>query len=449
MNLRSVSMRISLGLVLIFASILNISFSQRCYENIVRKEIRSLNSNEWSVYESTINLLHRKGILEKFAYIHAEYFKYVHGTREFLPWHRKFVLEFENVARSYNPEYVQPYWDVSIDFSNPTLSPVFSPSRMGGNGVGDNRCIRTGMQSGWINVYPDDKCLRRSFNNGDTINPFLSPESISSDIQISKNFEEFAKRIETGIHNQVHDAIGGDMDGKQSPLDGIFMLHHANIDRIWWMFQNVRDSNMMSYSGDLLEEIKYYNNSVESLMKIGEGDLCYDYQFSGYVNKSKVKDGISNTDLDRILKIPEMSLINGLSKKNLKRFFPTLFSGYADKNSLDMTDYISKKAIKYSKFRLNITGANKDLVVFEKNRTNVSYNSKIQESLISYSKNRKFGYSLKSKIEWKPRMPYPSMASKEMVLNHRLDPIFYKEYYKEKYALVDALNADGYVSPYI
>jgi tyrosinase len=42
-----------------------------------------------------------------------------------------------------------------------------------------------------------------------------------------------AGRLESAPHNTVHSRIGRDMGSFMSPLDPIFWLHHANVDRIW------------------------------------------------------------------------------------------------------------------------------------------------------------------------------------------------------------------------
>ena len=39
--------------------------------------------------------------------------------------------------------------------------------------------------------------------------------------------------LESQPHNNVHSAVGGFMDDFLSPVDPIFFLHHANIDRLW------------------------------------------------------------------------------------------------------------------------------------------------------------------------------------------------------------------------
>ena len=51
------------------------------------------------------------------------------------------------------------------------------------------------------------------------------------------NFVDFWSGLE-GIHNSVHVWVGGSMASiPTAPADPIFWMHHANIDRLWWQWQ--------------------------------------------------------------------------------------------------------------------------------------------------------------------------------------------------------------------
>jgi tyrosinase len=54
----------------------------------------------------------------------------------------------------------------------------------------------------------------------------------------------FRNRLESGVglpqpgvHDRVHEWVGGDMRTGTSPNDPVFYLHHANVDRIWAAWQ--------------------------------------------------------------------------------------------------------------------------------------------------------------------------------------------------------------------
>ena len=58
------------------------------------------------------------------------------------------------------------------------------------------------------------------------------------------------------MHNGVHGWVGGDMTAMTSPNDPIFFMHHAQIDRIWAIWQrthpgvaNYNDANIFVGQG--------------------------------------------------------------------------------------------------------------------------------------------------------------------------------------------------------
>ena len=145
------------------------------------------------------------GSLQYWANVHLNYCP--HGSPYFLSWHRGYLYYFEQQLRvaSGDPTLNLPYWDY---FSYSTMPAEFTdPSA--GNPL---YLSRTGS-----NVY-----------NALTLSPF-APGVYNFQRGTTDAFEV---RIETAPHNPVHDLIGGVMSTMQSPLDPIFFLHHANIDRL-------------------------------------------------------------------------------------------------------------------------------------------------------------------------------------------------------------------------
>jgi tyrosinase len=145
------------------------------------------------------------GSLRYWVAVHVNYCP--HGTPYFLSWHRGYLYHFERQLRtlSGDPTLNLPYWDY---YSHPTIPAEFTdpaPSN-------PLYLARTG-----IDVY-----------NALTLWPF-APEVYNFQRGTTDAFEE---RIETAPHNPVHDLIGGIMSTMESPLDPIFFLHHANIDRL-------------------------------------------------------------------------------------------------------------------------------------------------------------------------------------------------------------------------
>lgn len=135
-----------------------------------------------------------------------------HGIAYFLAWHRGYLYYFEQQLRavSGNKSLVLPYWDyynnpqMPAEFINPSpLNPLYV-SRVNTNVI-DALTLApfastvTNMQRGLTNAY-------------------------------EPSFENMP-------HNPVHNIIGNVMADMQSPIDPIFWLHHANVDRLWSAWQ--------------------------------------------------------------------------------------------------------------------------------------------------------------------------------------------------------------------
>lgn len=131
-----------------------------------------------------------------------------HGVAYFLSWHRGYLVYFERQLRavSRNSSLVLPYWDyyasssIPTEFTDPSsTNPLYVPR---------------------LNVN-----VRQAL----TLAPF-SPTVTNFQRGSSNAFEP---SIENAPHNPVHDIIGNVMSSMSSPVDPIFWLHHANVDRLW------------------------------------------------------------------------------------------------------------------------------------------------------------------------------------------------------------------------
>jgi len=129
-----------------------------------------------------------------------------HGVPYFISWHRGYLYHFEQQLRSVsgNPYLTLPYWNyyayatLPAEFTDPAPgNPLYVP-RQGSN-------VRSAL----------------------SLAPFASTVR---NFQRGKN-NAFEPSIED-VHNPVHDLIGGVMSTMQSPLDPIFFLHHASVDRL-------------------------------------------------------------------------------------------------------------------------------------------------------------------------------------------------------------------------
>jgi tyrosinase len=208
-----------------------------------------------------------------------------HGGPVFLPWHRVFLLLFENALRQVGGKKITvPYWD----WTDHDASVVFRDDFMGGAGDPEqNYAVTSGpfRKDQWtLNVINpgirwamfDSVFLRRSL----VMTPFPLPTQADIDAALAvatydvAPFDDtadtslsFRNNLEgnrgdvprtdapcgadgtmplpatgSGLHNGIHAWVGGlaqqgTMMLPTSPNDPVFFLHHSQIDRLWAQWQ--------------------------------------------------------------------------------------------------------------------------------------------------------------------------------------------------------------------
>jgi tyrosinase len=94
--------------------------------------------------------------------------------------------------------------------------------------------------------YGDNpRCLRRDVNNY-FVTRSLTPAVLASHITSNAAIGKFQDTLQndsptlSAIHSSGHFSIWGDPGGDVfvSPAEPTFWLHHGQLDRHWWMWQN-------------------------------------------------------------------------------------------------------------------------------------------------------------------------------------------------------------------
>ena len=175
-----------------------------------------------------------------------------HNGPAFLPWHREFLRRYESALSTVDPTVSLPYWNWGLGAESET-NHLFHDDRMGPRGG----IISTGFFAdgttpqnplGWT-IHPDlrrygSAAMRRTGRAG----PNALPSIAAVYETLEKNsYSEFRPALEggrglnaanhAGMHNGVHGWVNGDMAAMSSPNDPIFFMHHAQIDRIWTIWQ--------------------------------------------------------------------------------------------------------------------------------------------------------------------------------------------------------------------
>lgn len=230
-----------------------------------------------------------KSRFDDFVAVHINQTLSIHGTANFLSWHRYFTWTYEQALRTEcGYKGYQPYWNWGKWAFDPLRSPIFdgSATSMSGNGVFEAHnctnglptglnCIPPGQGGGCVTTGPfadmtvnlgpiaptlaepevvpaagsyayNPRCLKRDISSW--VSSRWTTDRNSSDL-ITQNGDiisfqttmqgDFANGV-YGVHAGGHFTIGGDPSGDLfvSPGDPAFYLHHAQIDRTWWIWQN-------------------------------------------------------------------------------------------------------------------------------------------------------------------------------------------------------------------
>ncbi|OEJ23562.1 tyrosinase [Streptomyces agglomeratus] len=225
----------------------------------VRKNQAHLTPTEKRNFVDALLELKRSGRYDTFVTTHNAFImsdtdngdRVGHRSPSFLPWHRRFLIQFEQALQAVNPEVALPYWDWTVDRS-PTSS-LWAADFLGGTGRSRDGQVSDGafaVTAGkWpVSVRVDGRgFLRRALGSGGQqlptraeVDAVLAMPTYDTAPWNSAS-DGFRNHLEgwrgVNLHNRVHVWVGGQMGTGVSPNDPVFWMHHAFIDRLWAQWQ--------------------------------------------------------------------------------------------------------------------------------------------------------------------------------------------------------------------
>ena len=151
-------------------------------------------------------------------------------------------------------------------------------------------------------MFYDDEtkphCLSRGFPSDEelkSLGELIRPEVIQN-LMKEDNYESFAGEIEKRAHEYFSHSVRGDLSRFTGPngmcISAAFFLHHVNLDRIWWQWQQINPAQRLNaYNGNANNNTNAAaaltnsldvgglsrNAKVVDAMDITGGQLCYGY----------------------------------------------------------------------------------------------------------------------------------------------------------------------------
>ncbi|KAJ5179844.1 hypothetical protein N7492_003054 [Penicillium capsulatum] len=313
---------LSLGLLLLAGG----SLAKNCKDPVERREWRQLDQDERRRYLSAVRCLAAKSdvtgglenavsLFDSFQAIHSQQAPHIHWVGHFILWHRYFVATYERVLRDVcGWEGGQPYWNWALDASSTDNSSmqifeteIFdSKTGFGGNGQPflpatpeqnpfnlegrtGGGCVQDGLfREGRFHLHvqqPKDKpdCLRRDFIPW--IMNHFGQQSMVDHVMEQPDYAAFARAMENipsfsrpNIHGSAHFGVGGVLgtlgNSALSPGDPLFYLHHANLDRILWEWQQQNLPRRLHQVGGPIEPFDYDGGNVTLDFEVNIGELA-------------------------------------------------------------------------------------------------------------------------------------------------------------------------------
>ncbi|MFC4034010.1 tyrosinase family protein [Streptomyces polygonati] len=236
----------------------------------IRRNQRNLTSVQRARFVQAVIEVKRNGGYDKYVKLHSKYFaadgesglRVAHMAPTFFPWHRQFLITFEQELRTIDPTVTIPYWDWTRD--NSKSAALWAADFMGGDGRDSDGQVMTGPfaygNGDWPITYgvTKEKYLTRNMGRPDRPIKLPTKEELQGALSMAQydtapwnsapKTQGFRNKIEGWtvsdsaggyLHNRVHQWVGGHMTGASSPNDPVFWLHHAFIDLIWTRWQRM------------------------------------------------------------------------------------------------------------------------------------------------------------------------------------------------------------------
>ncbi|MFV1982199.1 MAG: tyrosinase family protein [Thiohalomonadales bacterium] len=225
----------------------------------IRRNVATISSEDRAEFRDAIlevnSKLYPDGVSYWFKQDQIHQASEVHDGPAFLTWHRELLNRYEAMLKEVNPEVSLHYWDWTTD-------PRHSPDAKGGfvnlftadfignsegiagpplSGKFDNNGVFEGSRDQTQNPVDPPQQITRQMQAGiPTITSDLDIINSANHLPQEQQWQFFRVNLEDGgiHHNRMHGWVGGNLASGDTAFEDPFVyLFHANIDRLWAMWQ--------------------------------------------------------------------------------------------------------------------------------------------------------------------------------------------------------------------
>lgn len=209
----------------------------------------------------------------------------------FFPWHRWYLVQWENALRKIDCRITLPFWDWSRHSTNwwreSDPSDVWNSGghALGGNGVPPENCVEDGpfRKEVWnLTFMAGGGCLQRQFDYTITLpNRKEVLDYLSLPVSAFLTFEGF---VRIRAHGGLHNAINGTMFGSDSSSNAPeIIFHHGFLDKIWDTWQKKGEEYKFTFFTESKVKLPFSstygwqwldNDNLPGGIKIRYKDVC-------------------------------------------------------------------------------------------------------------------------------------------------------------------------------
>ncbi len=203
---------------------------------------------------------------------------FVPTDTQFLPWHRYFLQQYEDLLRLIDPSVSLPFWDWTLLPSDPYINPVFSPETGFGNSSDSDNCVQDGpfrRDEFFLTPVSIGDCLERLYQQG-----FLLSRDQLNNLILVKNSDEFSVffKLLTVPYVSIRCAVGGTMCALNiavPPEDPLHILVLSFLDSIWDRWQQKSPEHLLAGYGSDGTPLVLTNDTVTAMDYHDNSNLPY------------------------------------------------------------------------------------------------------------------------------------------------------------------------------